>query len=345
MFDTVKPYFHMTDSVFDRLVDDKALERHGIKVYGNKFFIQHPFGYKNPAVCFDLEKSEFWIETSIPKLLQGHNVFGSNRLQYLCLEVARLIYHDLGLSFTHRERRQIEDRRIRLGRADTTCSFRMASPDEVPITIEACWEHLRSEGRDWSAYGSDDFESVYKQQHSTRIAEKFYAKYAELMVARHRIPLGVMQRDLILSYARNLVRFEVTWRATELRRLGLEYADQWTPQIVKQKIIERLDRLNLQGAIRERLAPKHLDNLNKGDLAFYDLWVQGSNLRPHRHYSPLRRARQNLLKHGVDIFRRPETGRDIALNELLTEGNAYFVGPRRLSGRGLIVGAGSNRSS
>lgn len=328
----------MTDSVFDRLVDDKALESRGIKVYGNRFYLQHPFGYKNPAVCFDLEKREFWTETSIPKLLQGHNVFGSNRLQYLCLEVARLIYNHLGLRFTRRERRQIEGRRIRLGRADTTCSFRMASPEEVPITIEACWEHLRAEGLDWSAYGNDDFESVYKQQHSTRITEKFYAKYAELMVKRHGIPDCVAQRPLVLEYAKYLVRFEVTWRAPELRRLGLEHADQWTPQIVRQIIMERLDRLNLQGAIRERLAPKHLDNLNKGDRVFYDLWAQGSNLRPNRHYSPLKRTRQNLLKHGVDIFRRPATGNDIALNELLTEENAYFVGPKGLTRRGAIFG-------
>ncbi|MCX7166645.1 MAG: phage/plasmid replication protein, II/X family [Rhodocyclales bacterium] len=338
MFDTVKAYFQMTALVSDSLTDDKALERLGIKLYGNKFFLPHPFGYDNPAVYFDLDEREFWIETSIPKLLQGHNVFGSNRLQYLCLAVARLIYHHLGLLFTRRERQQIEDRRIGLGRADTTCSFRMASLGEVAATVESCWEQLRAEGREWATEGIDDFESVYNQKHSKRVAEKFYAKYVELMVKRHRIPDCVAQRELVLEYAKYLVRFEVTWRAPELRRLGLAYADQWTPQIVRQKIMERMDRLNLQGAIRERLAPKHLDNLNKGDLAFYDLWAQGSNLRPHRHYSPLKRARQNLLKHGVDIFRRPATGNDIALNELLTEENAYFVGPKALTRRGAIFG-------
>ncbi len=343
MFDTVKPYFHMTDSVFDRLGDDNALKRLGMKIYGNRFYLQHPFGYKNPTVWFNLDEREFWIETSIPKLLQGHNVFGSNRLQYLCLAVANLIYQQLGLRFTRREQFQIEENLIRLGRVDTTCSFRMASPAEVPTTVEACWEHLRAEGRDWSAYGNDDFESAYNQQCSTRITEKFYAKHAELMVKRHGIPACVAQRELILEYAKYLVRFEVTWRARELRRLGLEYADQWTHQIVRQMIMERLDRLNLQGAIRERLAPKHLDNLNKGEQVFYDIWAQGSNLRPHRHYSPLKRARQALLKHGVDLFRHQQASSDIALNELLIEENAYFVGPKRLTRQGLIFGTGTPR--
>ena len=87
MFDTVKPYYYLTDTVFDRLSNNKALRRVGVKIYGNGFYLPHPFGYSNPKVFFNLEDREIWLESSLPKLLQGHNVFGSNRLEYLCLEV------------------------------------------------------------------------------------------------------------------------------------------------------------------------------------------------------------------------------------------------------------------
>jgi hypothetical protein len=81
--------------VLDRLQDDNTLERKGVKLYGNGFYLIRPFKYDNPKVSFNLEKRELCIETSIPKLLQGHNVFGSNRVEYLCLAVLDLIYQRL----------------------------------------------------------------------------------------------------------------------------------------------------------------------------------------------------------------------------------------------------------
>lgn len=342
MFDTVKPYYYISDMVCDRLSDDKALKRNDVKIYGNLFYLKHPFGYKNPEVYFNLESRKIWIESSFPKLLQGHNVFGSNRLEYLCIKVLELIFDQLGLKFSAHERHLVLNKRIDLGRVDTACSFRLSSPNDVTPVTEAFWEQLRAEGRDWATEGTDYFETVYHRKHSTRVAEKFYAKYCELQVRRRRIPEIVKMRDEIMEYARNLIRFEVTWRAPELRRIGLQYADNWTPEIVRKKIMDRLNQFNLQGQITQRLAPRHLDKLNKPAQTFYDLWTRGSNLSPYREYAPLKRVRRHLLKHhDVDIFRHPEAASSIALNEVLTEDNAYFVGPKALARRGLIVGVGS----
>jgi hypothetical protein len=214
----------------------------------------------------------------------------------------------------------------------------MESSEHVTEALESCAEQLRAEGRSWANEGRDDFESIYHQKHSKRVAEKFYNKYAELQVKRHKIPDGVAERDLVMQYAGTLLRFEVTWRAPELRGLKVEYANQWTDEIVREKLMKRVALLNLQGVIKQYMAPERLGGLNTGAEVFYDLWMQGCNLRRNRHYPPLSRARELLLEHGVDIFRRPEACSDIALNELLTEENAYFVGPKALTGRGAIFG-------
>lgn len=337
MFDNAKPYYHMTDMVLNRLQDKKALKSHGTKIYGNKFYLKHPFGQANPAVYFDFEEREFQLEASLPKLLQGHNVVGSNRLEYMCLNVAKLIYQQLGLRFTNRECREVREHRIRLGRLDGTCSFRLDSPQQAAEVAEVIWEQFRAEGCNWSAFGQNDFESVYNRQHSTRVTDKFYNKNVELL--KNRIPSGVAERDYILEFVRRLLRFEVTWRGKELERLELEYADLWSLPLLKRKVRARLAQFDFQGVLKDMLDTMQLDDLNDGQRMFYELWEQGANLRKHRRYRTLDRARNHLLEHHqVDIYRSAGVGCDIPLREILTVDNAYFTAPKYLTRRGAIFG-------
>jgi hypothetical protein len=211
----------------------------------------------------------------------------------------------------------------------------------VAAAIEAIHEQLRAEGWGWAAYGVDDFESVNKQPASARIIDKFYNKYVELQT--HGIRAGVAGRERVLKLAQRLLRFEVVLRGKELKRLGLDYADKWTPALVKQFMLQRLGKLNLQGTIKGSVAAAELDGLNRCASTFYGLWVQGGDLRPFRRYAPLLRAREDLLDHGVDLFRRAGSGCEIALDELLTEDNAYFLAPKSLTREGLIFGVQSRR--
>lgn len=349
MFDTAKPNYFMTDLVLDRLQDEQELSRLGTKIYHNKFYLKHPFGLKNPTVYFSLEKRSFHFEASLPKLLQGYNVAGSNRLEYMCLHAAKLIYHQLGLRFSNRERKEIRRHRIKLGRVDTTIYWILASELMIPQIQEAILEQLRAEGFKWSAYGKFDFETIYNQQNSSRVSDKFYNKYAELLV--NKIPVGVSERGWILEFARRVLRYEVTWRNKELKRLDingakieLQYADQWNLSILRYLMRERLEQFNFQGIIKNRLEAKQLDELNPCCKTFYKLWVRGNNLRMHRDYRPLANAREHLLEHHqVDIFRSLGVGCDIPLNEILTIENARVGVPKHLARRGAAFGF--NRSA
>ncbi len=336
MIDSGKAYYHITDHLLEALEDGDYLHSKGIKLYGgNRFYLPHPFGQENPMVRISWKKRTLCLETSLPKLLQGHNVFGSNRVQDMCLAALGVIYRYLDVPFDKTERRIVKGKRIRLGRVDFNCSFRMESQHEVAQSIEEIHAQMWAEGRPWTVYGRDDAESVYHRQHSKRVTEKFYNKYLELLV--NKIPDAVEHKDIILGYALGLLRFEVTFRDKELKRLKLKYADQWTPALVRDTLLYRLGKLRLEGSIKKHLAAREIVGLNKGGRAFYGLWSQGADLGQYRDYSTLRRVRDEIREHGVDIFRQRELGGDVDLEDLLTEDNAYFVGPKGLVKRGAIL--------
>lgn len=330
MLDTAKPYFYLTDTVLDRLADLRALNSIGVKIYGNVFYLKHPYGYENPAVSFNFDKRELCIEASLPKLLQGHNAFGTNNLQSLCLEVAKLIYRQLGLTFTLRERQAIEDHRIRLGRLDTTCSFILPSEVAVSAVLEECWKQFRAEGHSWSSDGSDGFESLYNQKHSERVSDKLYAKYAELLVKRHSIKVSVIGRDRIMELVKRVLRYEVTWRQKELVRIDGNYADQWDRNRVIEVLTKRLKELGFSGTFQGRELHRQPEGvkLNIRDRTFFELWKQGFDLRAGRQYGPLRKARLGMREFGIDLFRHSGSAFDVDLSKLFVIENARFGIPR-----------------
>ena len=219
MIDTIGFKMHVTDKVLARLKDECQLQQLGIKLYhGGYFFLKHPFGLANPRVNIDWVRRTLSVETSVVKFLQGHNIFGTNRVQFLCLSMAKQLYHQIGLSFTPDEIKIVREKRFQLNRLDLVCSYRLNSQSEVVDALEECFNHLRATGRNWSVYGKEGIETVYSGQSSTRVAEKFYNKYVEL--TRRQIPSTVKERDSLLEIAKKLLRYEVVFRGKELR-------DQW----------------------------------------------------------------------------------------------------------------------
>lgn len=335
IMDTVKFYMLMTEYLINLLQNKDELDKIGIKIYGNKFFLKHPFGLKNIDIHFNFDKKQMWLETSLPKLLQGHNVFGCYHLQEMCLEVIKLIYKQFGLDFSTSECKKVVMHRFRLGRVDTFCSFRMGSLDAVHQGVEEIWIQQRSSGNKWAVYGINDVvETCYKDQNSTRAANKFYAKGPELSV--NKIPGCAVERELVIKYAQKLIRYEYTLRQSDLKRLGLDYADLWCPDKAKVMLMQKISDLNLQGEINQQLTVDKLEGLSKGQMAFYDMYAQGANLRRSRTYTPVKNARESIKKLGVDIFRPLGAGSKIALNSLFTRENAYFKGPKELTRKGAM---------
>lgn len=339
MIDTTKFYVQLTPKLRRALRIAQDADHQNVKIYRNYFFLKHPHGLPNIKVYFSLERGEFWLETSLPKALQGHNVFGSNNLEMLCLGVIKLVYAQLGAKYSKDEEREICEAGIRLGRLDITCSFKLESPEMVAQVLEYLYEQFRAEGKVWSAYGSADVESVYNQLHSTRVTDKYYNKGKELRVKAKAkgIPERVPQRLRILNMSKYLLRFEVTYRAKELADLDLDYADCWDRARVISELHARIRTFNFQGVIHPMIDADKLLGLNDSCHTFYHLWSEGANLAKHRKYRTLDRARELLLQeHQVDIYRRAKTGCPVPLKEVLDPELAYYAAPKSLIHTGAI---------
>lgn len=340
MIDTCKFYVVLTNRVRRALCEAQGANKPTVKIYGNNhFFVKHPHGLPRIKVYFNLERGFFLLESSLPKILQGHNVFGSNRLEMLCLSVIKIVYAQLGVKFIQDEEDKICEAGIRLGRLDITCSFRLESPEMVNLVMEHLYEQLRIESKAWSAYGHESVESIYNRITSTRVSEKFYNKGAELQPAGRRkgIPNSVVQRQRILEIARCLLRYEVTFRAKELVGLRLNYADCWDIDRIRTELTTRLKRFNFQQVIRQKLNVDELPDLNDTCRSFYSLWAEGAILRKHRKCRTLDRARKTLLEnHQVDIYRRAKTGCPVPLKDILDPNRAYFAAPMSLVRNGAI---------
>lgn len=340
MIDTCHFYITMTSAVGRALRSAQKANHPTIKLYGNCFYVKHPYRTDQITVYFNFERQEFSLEESLPKILQGHNVFGSNRLELMCLEVIKLIYAGIGVKYTLDEEAKIRKKGIRLGRLDITCSFRLSSPTMVEQVLELLYEQFRAEGKAWSAYGKETIETLYNQQHSTRISDKYYDKGKELLINEHRFPTNIHERDRIHHMARYLLRFEETLRGKELSSRDIErfnYADYWGVDQVKAELRTRIQKFKFQGVIYPKLKEDELPGLSENCRAFYGLWADGANLHKHRGYRTLDRVRESLLKnHQVDIYRPAKTGCPVSLRDLLDPSRAYYSSPKSLVRSGAV---------
>jgi II/X family phage/plasmid replication protein len=259
MIDTCKFYYKITTRVRKQLRAALNGKFPGIKIYGNCFYPTPRFKTGKFKVYFDLEKMEIQLEASLAKVTQGHNVFGSNDLDQMCLAVIWIIYDYLDLEFTDAEKQLIQEVGIRLGRLDITCSFILASPETVSQVLEYLYAHFRAEGKAWSAYGRASIECLYNQQNSTRVTDKFYNKGIELELNGRGIPATVPEQKRILKMASSILRFEHTMRGKELAELGINYAHDWDTKRVKAVFGARFKQFNLQGVIP---GPPHSAGIN-----------------------------------------------------------------------------------
>ena len=337
MIDTAKFEFFMVDAAYYMLERRGASIVGGVKLYGNRFYLKGEFSSSGARINFDLGRRVFWVELSLPKFLQGHNVFGTNRLVVLCREVVERVYGCLGVDLSRSQWEEIKTARIRLKRLDVACSFRVNSSGNVNAVLESLFEHLRAESVKWSAHGAAYTEAVYNRQRSKRVSDKFYNKHRELTA--NKIHPTVKARDLLMKYAESIVRYEVTFRGPELKSLGLEFADQWNTKIVREIIESRINRLKLTQQFQSSDGFSRPVDLNDSSNMFLDLWLKGADLHVYKNCKTLQRARFTLIdKCGVDIFKAADSQEWRDLSEILNPENAIFRAPRRLVKLGAIFG-------
>jgi len=229
------------------------------------------------------------------KFLQGHNVFGSDDLVALMVDVYKAVVQVLKLSPTDFDYKNVLDGNYQLTSFDVNQSYELRSQADVLAWLRAAeYKSKTRHGRPSTKGGT-----VYWGKHSKRWALKAYSKAEEISAGKgHKLPASLLDTPLA-KWAENKLRIELRLHSKELDKLGIKTANQLTPYIVKKLFNEYIKRLQMTEQIT--LSDEQLHSLPQRLRSTYILWRDGYDLRSELPKTTYYRNRKDLLEHNIDI--------------------------------------------
>ena len=320
---------------------------------GNKKFRQplDPVTGKKITLRPNRDRTGVILETSVARLLQGHNVFGTNKMQLLCYQAARRVHKVLGLEKTASKVKMLKDHDYDIFRADVTGWFDAGSQANVVSVMAELERQLPAQGIKISAYkDSRSTETIYIRQHSRHATLKFYNKYLELEHSGLPDWLSDKEKKAILEAATPLVRVELTLRLPALNArkvesltedLTLRKSSGWSVKIARQLLEKALARYTFNGHIRTRLDLKEIKGMKPGDKMYYLQHQRGINLvevMTKRNFTNLRT--RLIERHQIDIGQpvSDTPAPDLSLDKLLNPDKLMMNWPKKLRKLGLVAG-------
>lgn len=341
MLDTLK--FHIPLSSHD----------HQEVFNGNKKFRQpkDPLTGKKITLRPDRNGKGLILETSAARLLQGHNVCGTNKMRFLCYQTARRIYKLLGLKKTTKKVWLLKNHDYTINRSDVTGWFNVGSQANVVSAMVEIRRQLLAMGADLVVHETrDGVETIYIGKHSGHATLKFYNKYLELMNTDLPSALSETKKQAILDSAKSLIRVELTLRMPALNsrkpeldseHAALRHSSGWSVKIARQLLKNALERYTFNGHIRARLDPDEIEGMKPSDRTFYLLQQSGVNLAEFMTPRNFKNLRTKLLqRYQIDIAHpvSDEPAVELSLAELLAPEKLLTNWPKKLSRLGLIAG-------
>lgn len=235
------------------------------------------------------------------KFFQGHNVWGTDDLGGLVLETMAHLVQALGLTPTVEDRAAWLAGNVRLTRVDVTDSFHLAGIGEVLSWLRAADQtaHLSHRGRGQLVKGS----TLYFGKNSRRWSLKLYSKGQEIRAKGHGQD-AILSLPHAVAWADKTLRAELTIRAMELKRLGLDVVTAWLPLdgVPFDALAMLREKLGAMTMTTNRtLSDDVLSTLTTSQRLAYTAWVAGDDLRAILPNGSFYRLRSKLLPHGVDI--------------------------------------------
>lgn len=246
-----------------------------------------------------------WVSGNPAKWFQGHNIFGTDDLPGLVLEMLSRICASVGVSPTPQERAEWASGAIKLTRVDVTYSFDLGTLPRVRNALRSldATANLRHRGR-----GHFRGDSLTFGKGSRRWSLTLYAKGAEIEV--HKLPHSLSATSLHSS-AQGLLRAECRLLGMQLVEEQLERVSAWGDNAASE-LHHRL-LAGLQIADTFMLDAPTIDGLPGRLQLTYQAWKDGHDLRAALSRPTFYRYRTELLKHGVDIaVKQARTGPDLA---------------------------------
>lgn len=244
----------------------------------------------------DQGRPAIWVSGNPAKWTQGHNIFGSDDLPGLCLEMLLRITASLGITPSADDLAAWAAGSIRLVRVDVTRSFDLGNLGRVRAALRAldASANLKHRGR-----GHFKGDSLTFGKGSRRWSLTAYAKGAEIDAGgSHGLPLD-LQGTSLRAHADGLLRVELRFLGLQLAEEHLQFASAWGDNTASELHLRYLERLQIAEAIM--IDAPTLDGLPGRLQLAYSAWKSGHDLRATLSRPTFYRYRQELLKHGVDI--------------------------------------------
>jgi II/X family phage/plasmid replication protein len=284
--------------------------------------------------------TEIDVELSLPKWVQGHNLFGINQISRLCAEVAAEVCKALGITLTTADLERLNRHNYHVSRVDTTGSFDVGSQANVMAVMAEIRLQLLAQGNKIVVHEGPcgGIETIYVGKSKRGATMKFYNKYLELQA--HPLPLDLPNRAQILAKAKALIRFEIMSRSQPLAEKGLKRSDDWSINQVRKLLLDRFSQFKFTGKIKARLDAEEIEGLKPRLKMIYGLWRDGADMQKHVAPHSYRRYRKELLLFSIDIGRSPASGgATLCLEDLLAPERMIITWPKHLGRIGAIYGA------
>lgn len=252
--------------------------------------------HQHPMV--DGEFTHIWISGS-PKVVQGHNLFGTSDPRILAAHIARAALLTLGHEsdeFTFQ--RWLSGRGMIFTVVDVTEMLDVGNELNAAQWIESAAEHTRVKYR---GRGVAEKGTLYFGKRSRRWALKLYQKYTELHSRKkgHALPLSILMRDSLINYALGTVRAEFRFHSMQLKKMRLDDAANWNAATARELWETYMQSLDLSG--QRPLHGSELTSLPSALRGTYSLWSDGKDMASLLSRATFYRHRKLLMPYGIDI--------------------------------------------
>lgn len=248
--------------------------------------------------------NSIWFSGNPVKFLQGHNIFGTDDIQYLLSKFfdSLVKIDSLGLKPTDIQRERVIAGNVPLTRVDVNQSWLLNSKSDVLSWIRAAGLCARLKHRGAGQFSGD---TLYFGKHSRRWSVKCYSKGHEL-TAKGRALHADLAHPFIIDYADKALRLELVMRSMFLKDAHLDLACNWTPETAKLLLVSTV-LSNLEITDNMTIQDEVLTDLPTRLRLVYQSWRNGDDLRSMLPKNTFYRYRRAMLPHGVDIAMIQET--------------------------------------
>lgn len=244
--------------------------------------------------------THLYISGNPSKFLQGHNIFGSDDLIALVLDVFKVVTEKYQLNPTDIEWQRVKNGDYQINNVDINYMLSLGKRENVLSFIRALeFKSKTRHGRPTTKGGT-----LYFGKNSQRWSIKCYCKAEEIETKQGELPPEL--RGLGLEeWVQDKLRVELRLAKKELTKIGIEKAKDLTIKNVRMLFKKYVERIEMSEQMR--LPANVIDQLPNRLRTTYTLWSEGHDLRNLMSEATFRRHRKELKVHGINIDLVPES--------------------------------------